>query len=107
MNQTGNMKNKATAPIVLLPHPRKKGRHSSISILHQSSRTVCSAFGAMGTHVGWLPPATSTALNPQEQKFLFSMANKDILGLFCESKRLNMPLSSPVDTDLSGLENMP
>lgn len=47
---------------------------------------------------GRLSPATSTVLNPQEQKLLFSMANKEVVGLFCESKWLNMPSSPLVET---------
>lgn len=38
------------------------------------------------------PPATSAVLNPQDQKLISSMANKEVVGHFCESKWLNLPL---------------
>lgn len=109
MNQTGNenqsRRSNSAAPISREegpPFQQRKHQHPP-SKQPYSEHSVWRHGEARG---GRLSPAISTVLNPQEQKLLFSIANKEVVGLFWEIKWLNMPLSALVETDLSGLENI-
>lgn len=93
------MKIKAAAPAALFAFPGKKGHRSSRETSTSSIKAAVqrAAFGSMGRHEGSLFPAISTVLRPREWKLVFSMANKEVVGLFCKSEWLNMPLSPLVE----------